>query len=167
MQFLANQQNSMPMTFVYLMYGGLILFFLYKQYTGMQEKKKIQGQTIKTFKKEVSKLTYILGALIIAFGIFNIVNHQYISGVLMIALVLVLLLDTRDTTIATDMGLYGQGKYLPWNQIKKWAFDLNTSELVLTYKDEMQDKSHYVKVEKTKIEELNSIIRRFKLGKQK
>lgn len=162
---LANQVNNNSMTFIYVLYGGMILYFIYRQIAGYRERQKIQGQVLSTFRKEISKVTYILGALIIGFGIFSIVNKQYISGALMIILVIVLLIDTRDSIIVTEAGIYAQGKFLLWSQIKKWAFDLDSSELVLTYKEDIQEKNQYVKVDKNKIEELNMIIRKLKLGK--
>lgn len=162
---LANQVNNNSMTFIYVLYGGMILYFIYRQIAGYRERQKIQGQVLSTFRKEISKVTYILAALIIGFGIFNIVNKQYISGALMIILVIVLLIDTRDSIIVTEAGIYAQGKFLLWSQIKKWAFDLDSSELVLTYKEDIQEKNQYVKVDKNKIEELNMIIRKLKLGK--
>lgn len=162
---LANQVNNNSMTFIYVLYGGMILYFIYRQIAGYRERQKIQGQVLSTFRKEISKVTYILGALIIGFGIFSIVNKQYIPGALMIILVIVLLIDTRDSIIVTEAGIYAQGKFLLWSQIKKWAFDLDSSELVLTYKEDIQEKNQYVKVDKNKIEELNMIIRKLKLGK--
>lgn len=162
---LAAQASNQSMTLIYVLYGGLILYFIYKQFAGIRERKKITGQVLSTFKKEVSKATYILAALIIGFGIFNIVNKQYLSGALMIILVVVLLIDTKDSIIVADSGIYAQGKYIMWSKVKKWAFDLQSSELVLTYKDDLQEKNQYVKVDKNKIEELNMIIRKLKLGK--
>ncbi|MDO5026210.1 MAG: DUF5673 domain-containing protein [Tissierellia bacterium] len=162
---IANQSGPDNMTLIYVLYGAMIIYFMYKQITGYREKKKLKGQVLSTFRKEVSKVTYILAALIVAFGIFNIVNKQYISGILMITLVVILIIDTRDSVIVTEMGIYAQGKFLLWTQIKKWAFDLDSSDLVLTYKDDMQEKNQYVKIDKNKIEELNMIIRKLKLGK--
>ncbi len=162
---LANQTGPGSMTFIYVLYGAMILYFVYRQIVGYRERKKIKGQVLSTFKKEVSKVTYILAALIVGFGIFNIVNKQYLSGILMITLVIILLIDTRDSVIVSEMGIYAQGKFILWSQIKKWAFDLETSDLVLTYKEDMEEKNQFVKVDKEKIEELNMIIRKLKLGK--
>lgn len=164
-QILANQTQARSKSFIYILYGGMILYILYKIFTSYKERQNIKGQTVSKFRKEVGKATYILAALIVGFGVFNIVNKEVISGILMIALVLVLLIYTRDSIIVTEAGIYAQGKFLLWQQVKKWAFDLNSSELVLTYKEDMLEKNQFIKVDKDKIEELNMIIRKLKLGK--
>lgn len=158
---LPQSQNSL----IYIMYGGLILYFIYRQIKAWKVKKKITGENRHEFKRSVTKLMIGLSALIVVFGIFQIINKEYISGILMIALVLILAIDMLDKVIITEDGIYGQGNYVTWDKVKKFGFDVNTSEFVAAYKDGMTDKNFFVKVEKSQIEEMNTLIRRYKLKK--
>jgi len=158
---LPQSQNSL----IYIMYGGLILYFIYRQIKAWNVKKKITGENRHEFKRSVTKLMIGLSALIVVFGIFQIINKEYISGILMISLVLILAVDMLDKVIITEDGIYGQGKYITWDKVKKFGFDVNTSEFVAVYKDEMADKNFFIKVENSQIDEMNALIRRYKLKK--
>ncbi len=159
--------NNQSKNLIYIMYGALILFLLYKQVKSYMIKRNIKGNNIFKFRKELSKLLYILGSVIILFGIVNIYAGQYISGALMIVLVLLLVVDSFDGIWISEEGIYSQGTYLLWPEVKKWGFDTGTKELVMSYrkKEEMQDKTLYIKVNKQDIEEVNRLIRKYKLGK--
>lgn len=166
---IAQQTNNTldQSRFIYIMYGALILFLLYKQVKAFTTRRKVEGNNIFKFRKELGKILYILGSIIVLFGLINIYAGQYISGALMIVLVFLLALDSFDGIWISENGIYGQGTFILWPEVKKWGFDTNTKELVMTYrkKDEMQDKTLYIKVNKQDIEEVNRLIRKYKLGK--
>lgn len=150
---------------IIIMYGGLIIYFIYRQIKSIFEKRKITGSDRHYFRKNISKVMIALSSLIILFGIFNIVNKQYTNGGLMIAVVLILWVDIFDKIIITEDGIYGQGNYITWDKVKKWGFDVESNEFVALYKDGMSEKNIYIKVEKEHIDEMNELIRHFKLKK--
>ena len=158
-------QGTDQLTIIYIMYGGLIVYFLYKLFKNYKTKKKITGTQRHEFSKTISKFLYVLGAMIIVFGIFNIVGEQYAAGLLMIGLIAVLYLDTLDKIVITEDGIYGQGNYVTWDSIKKWGFDADTNELVAQYKVGYEEKNFNLKVNKDDFVPINSLIRKYKLKK--
>ena len=52
-----------------------------------------------------------------------------------------------------------------YKEIRKWGFDTKNSELILLVKDQKGELRETTKVKKEDIEEINSLIRRYKLGK--
>lgn len=153
------------MSVIYIMYGGLILFFLYRQYKAYRARQTITGHEKHYFKKSISRFVIILGALVAVFGIYNIVASQYLAGALMVSLVVVMGLEYLDRIILTEEGIYGNGEFIEWKEIRKWAFSEDTHELILQYKREFKEEVAYIRVEEDQIEKINLLIRRYKLGK--
>lgn len=162
--FSANTQMSQN-TLLYILYGGLIVFMLYKQVKNFKEKQKITGSDRHEFSRKYGKWVYSLGLLILVFGVVNVFDKQIVSGLLMIAVVLLLFVDLRDKLILTENGVYSQGKYVLWDSIKKWGFDEGTSDLVAKYKEGYEEKSLVARIEKNDMAKINDLIRKFKLHK--
>lgn len=157
--------NQGQLNLIYMLYGGLILFFLYRMFKNSRERKKVKGNQIREFNKTYSKWIYILGGLIVVFGVMNIIAKQYLAGALMIILVLVLLLDQMDKILISEEGIYGQGTYIEWHELKKWAYNENTKDLNLITKAGGQEKNNVMKVDDKNLHEINDLIRKYKLGK--
>ncbi|NLW51996.1 MAG: hypothetical protein GXY87_01340 [Tissierellia bacterium] len=166
--FLSNTNQSEglnQLSIIYIMYGGLIIYFLYKLFKNYRVQRQITGTQRHEFSKNISKYLYILGAMIIAFGIFNIINKEYAAGSLMIGLIAVLYLDSLEKIIITEDGIYGQGKYVRWDAIKKWGFDSDTNDLIAKYKEGYEEKTFNLRVSKDDFVPINTLIRKYKLKK--
>lgn len=159
-----TNQSSNPNTLIYALYGGLTIYFIYKFLKGVQERKKLKGETFK-FSKRISKIMFILGALIITFGGFNIYQGEVLAGILMIALVLALFLEYSSTNDFAENGFIAESKFVEWNNLRKWAFDAERGELVVKYKEGFEEKSSYLRVKPEDIAEIDKIIKRYKLKK--
>lgn len=164
--FLTQNQNSSQTQnmIIYIMYGGLALYFIYKYFKSFNERKKTKGE-IHSFSKQTSKLILFLGGLIISFGLFNIFNGDLLSGILMLVLVIALFLDYSSKNIFAENGFIVDSKFVEWGSLKKWAFDSTRGELVVRYKEGFEEKSSYMKVRQEDITQINNIIRKYKLNK--
>lgn len=157
------EKNSL--IFIYILYSALIVYMIYKIVASKGAKKKIQGQAF-VYKRFVSKWLYILCTMILVFGIVNIFTADKISGVLMIGLMAVLFISFQDNTVICESGIYGQGVFIEWHELKKWGFDTKRSELICQYKRNMTEKQAYLKIDVSYMEDANAKIKEFKQNKK-
>lgn len=159
-----NQANTSMNTMIYFLYGGLIVYFIYKLYKTLTAKKELKGK-ITEFKKPVPKILWVLGSLVLAFGIYNIVSGDFVSGALMIALIVFLLLENTVKNSFAENGLIIDAKFVSWKEVQKWAFDAERGELVTIYKKGFDERQSYMKVAKEDIPSIDGLIRKYKLKK--
>lgn len=160
-----NNQNSQGMSsFIYILYVGLIIYFIYRLYKTKKAEKELSGE-VHRFKRAKSRFMSIVMIGIAAFSLFSIYNNEYIMGILMLVLVITLQIElTLDTQFAEN-GFIADSKFIEWKELKKWAFDSERSELVLSYKKGFEEKQAFIKVRKQDINEIDKIIRKYKLNK--
>ncbi len=157
-------KNQNPGTFIYILYGGLILMLLVKYIKSLSLKSKIKLDK-KEYVKPRNKWTYYLSAIIIGFGFMNILGKQTLVGILMVTLAVLFIITTNEKMFITEDGIFDQGTYIKWDELKKWGFDLKNSELVLKSKIGYEEKVNYVKVKEDDVDEINELIRKYKLNK--
>ncbi|WP_282926703.1 DUF5673 domain-containing protein [Helcococcus kunzii] len=160
----ANRPNTGMNTMIYFLYGGLIVYFIYKLYKTHMAKKELKGKIFE-FKRAVPKILWILGGLVLAFGIYNVIYGDIASGALMIALIVFLLLEYTVKNSFAENGLIIDSKFVSWKELQKWAFDAEKGELVTIYKKGFDERQSYMKVEKKDIPAIDEIIRKYKLKK--
>lgn len=161
LQSTADQQSF---TVVYFLYGGLLLYFLYKIYKNQKALKLAEGEK-HYFGRTVSNWLYYVGVLVVIFGAVNIYQGMYLIGGFMIALILVLIVETKAKTVVAENGISAGDKFVLWNDIKKWGFDRERSELIISYKEGFEHKNAYLKIKLSDVDEINELFRKFKLKK--
>lgn len=159
-----NSQGFMGDTFILLLYGALILYFIYKIYKRRKAAKNAEGQVYK-FKKHTPILITVLSAMLVGFGIFSIINNMVASGVVMIALVLAMTVDQFNPHIFAENGFVENGNWVDWKEVKKWDFDEQSGELVVQYKKGFENKTGYLRLNKDQIEDVQALFRKYKLNK--
>ena len=83
----------------------------------------------------------------------------------MVTLAILFIITTNEKMFITEDGIFDQGTYIKWDELKKWGFDLKNSELVLKSKIGYEEKVNYVKVKEEDVDEINELIRKYKLNK--
>lgn len=161
--FLTVTENTQQPSylFIYIMYGALFLYFLYKMYKGYTESKKVMGEKY-YFRK--TNITYIKVTvpIILFFAAFNFYTKMYFIALLMVGLVVLLIMDSRVSTIVAENGIFAGGTFVEWNNIKKWGYDSKRSEIVISYKIGYSQRNTYAKILPENIEEVNNLIKKFK-----
>ena len=123
---LLNQSQNSGFSSVialYLMYGGLSLFFIWKIFKTYQAQKHLEGKIFK-FKKNISKIMIGLGLLILIFSGLSIFQGPYITGILMALLIIVLIVEYTTPNYFAENGFLIDSKFIEWKQVKKWAFQV-------------------------------------------
>lgn len=158
----AVSQNPSMQSFVYILYGGLILFFIYRIYKTNLAKKNLEGEVYK-YDRPSQMIMWILGVVIAAFGVFNIYSGEVISGVLMIALIIVLFFEYTSKNLFANNGFIIDAKFVTWKELQKWAFDTERGELIVNYKKGFDEKQALMKLKKEDINTVDELIRKHKL----
>ena len=146
------------------MYGGLSLFFIWKIFKTYQAQKKLEGKIFR-FKKNISKVMMGLGFLILVFSVLSIFQGQYVTGLLMALLIIVLTVEYTTPNHFAENGFVIDSKFIEWNQVKKWAFQVEKGELVVDYKEGFQEKTSYMKLKPQDVSEVDGLFRTYKLKK--
>lgn len=163
--FLTNTQNqTFNNTILFVLYGGLILFFIYKNIKTFQAQKLAEGKQYK-FKKNFSKLMIVLMVLLFVFSIWSIFQAQYMNGIVMIALLTVILIENLTPNIFAENGFVADAKFIHWKEVKKWVFDKERGEIVISYKQGYENKNAFMRVKPEQLEEITNIFRKYKLNK--
>lgn len=162
--FLTQTQKGGINSFIYILYGGLIMFFIYKFYKQHVAAKSAKGQIFR-FRKDVNKIMILLTFLITGFGIYNIITGQIISGVIMLILILILGVEYTYPNVFAENGFVIDGKFVEWHEVKKWGFDVERGELLVRFKKDFEEKQGLLRIAKKDIKEVENLFRKYKLKK--
>lgn len=164
------QGNNMN-NFILILYVAIILFFVYRLYKSFKNKKELSGK-ISEFNKQSSPIEWILMAILLVTGIVNFVagykqNNQnsIIMAVIMVVLAIVFGLAQRSKLYIAENGILINSNFYTYKELKKWGFDKEGNDLVLQVKKDKQNTNEMTKVKTEDIEEINTLIRRYKLNK--
>lgn len=165
-----NNKSSLD-KFIIILYVVMIGFLGFRLFRSMNEKKKLNG-TINSFAKRISTIEYILFAMLIATGAFNLYsgfkdNIQYnkITGTVMVLMAVVFFIATNEKMYIAENGLMMTGKFFSYKEIRKFGFDPNRGDFVILAKTKGKENRHAAQVKKTDIETINTLMRKYKLGK--
>lgn len=166
----ASEQASTSSGFIsdnilYIVYIGLFMYIMYQFIKGKKAKKDLQGERA-VFRRPMTKSNIVFILLIIIFGAVNIYGTQYLIGAIMIILGTILALQTQDSIIVAENGIFGDGKFYPWDQVKRWGWNQDRGDLVLLLKEYgKKEENAVIHVGRQLMTEVNLKIRAFKLHK--
>lgn len=156
---------------VVIMYGAIVVFFLYRIYKLIGYKKTLTGD-IKSFEKPLSSFEIILFSVLIVTGAVNLYagfqqgnNKNMLTSVIMILLAFVFMISTKAKLMIGENAIIANSNLRSYKEIRKWGFDTKNSELIILVKEKKGEIRETTKVKKEDIEEINSLIRKYKLGK--
>lgn len=156
---------------IVIMYGLITLFFVYRIFNQQKDKKKLEGK-VSAFKRPVSSMEWVLFIILIAVGVINLYQgykqtdkYSMITAGVMIILALIFMVYTNTKLYVAENGMLISSGFVNFKELKKWGFDTNLGELVMAVKIDHNINRESTKVKKDDIEEINSLIRKYKLGK--
>lgn len=156
---------------IIIMYGAIVVFFLYRIYKQIKDKKKLEGE-VSTFKRPSSSFEMILFSVLVVTGGVNLYagyqqgnKQSMLTALVMIALAIVFMISTRAKLSLAENGILANSNFRTYKEIRKWGFDTDNGDLVMVVKDSKGESRESTKVRKEDIEEINRLIRKYKLGK--
>ena len=152
--------------FALILYAGLLLFMGYNYVKSLRSKAKVKGEKT-VFHTKTGWSILILILAILGLGIGNVVIGEYATGAVMIALSIIFALQSREPIIVSEEGIYADTQYYPWTDVRRWGWDRSKGDLVVITKEFGKDEqSHYLRIGKQHMNEVNQKIREYKLGKK-
>ena len=156
---------------ILILYGLITVFFIYKLFKQAKDRKILSENAI-SFKKPISSMEMILFSILLVVGGVNFFNgyklndkNSMMIAAVMVVLAIVFLIFTLSKLYIAENGMLLSSGFVSFKEIKKWGFDTNRGELVMAIKKDQNTTRETVKVRKEDIEEINELIRKYKLGK--
>lgn len=156
---------------ILVLYGAITVFFIYRLFKQTKDR-KLLGENALAFKKPMSSMEMILFSILLVVGGVNFVNgyrvndkNSMMTAVVMVILAVVFLIFTLSKLYIAENGMLTNSGFVSFKELKKWGFDTNSGELVMAVKKDGKNTRESVKVKKEDIEEINELIRKYKLGK--
>lgn len=156
---------------ILILYGAITVFFIYKLFKQAKDRKVLSENAI-SFKKPISSMEMILFSILLVVGGVNFFNgyklndkNSMMTAVVMVVLAIVFLIFTLSKLYIAENGMLLNSGFVTFKELKKWGFDTNRGELVMAIKKDQNTTRETVKVRKEDIEEINELIRKYKLGK--
>lgn len=156
---------------ILVLYGAITIFFIYRLFKQMKDKKML-GENAKEFKKPISSMEMILFSILVVVGGVNMVNgyrindkYSMMTAAVMIILAIVFMVFSMTKLYIAENGMLTNTGFVNFKELKKWGFDTNRGELVMAVKKDGNTTRESVKVKKEDIDEINELIRKYKLGK--
>lgn len=156
---------------ILVLYGAITIFFIYRLFKQTKDRKSL-GENAQAFKKPMSSMEMILFSILLVVGGVNFVNgyrvndkNSMMTAVVMVILAVVFLIFTLSKLYIAENGMLTNSGFVSFKELKKWGFDTNSGELVMAVKKDGKNTRESVKVKKEDIEEINELIRKYKLGK--
>lgn len=156
---------------ILVLYGAITIFFIYRLFKQTKDR-KLLGENAQAFKKPMSSMEMILFSILLVVGGVNFVNgyrindkNSMMTAVVMVILAVVFLIFTLSKLYIAENGMLTNSGFVSFKELKKWGFDTNSGELVMAVKKDGKNTRESVKVKKEDIEEINELIRKYKLGK--
>lgn len=157
--------------FIILIYVGLIAWLGFKLFKSKKSVKNLQGD-VKSFGKRSSTMEYILFGLLIVTGAINLfqgIRMKNQTGLMtasvMIVMGLVFFLNTKTKIYIGENGILLNDSFYTYKELKKWGFDKERGNLVVITRKDHKDNKESVQVKFEDIEQINTLIRKYKLGK--
>lgn len=157
--------------FIVILYIAMIGFLGYRLIKSLKERKKLEGK-VTTFAKRISSIEYILFAMLIATGGFNLYNglkenvqYNKVTGAVMVVMAIVFFIATNEKLYIAENGLMMTGNFFDYKAIKKFGFDPKRGDFVILSKDKGRETRHAAQVNKKDIDLINTLMRKYKLGK--
>ena len=156
---------------ILILYGAITVFFIYRLFKQAKDK-KLLGENALSFKKPSSSMEMILFSILLVVGGVNFFNgyklndkNSMMTAVVMVVLAFVFMIFSLSKLYIAEEGMLLNSGFVSFKELKKWGFDTNRGELVMAIKKDKNTTRETVKVRKEDIEEINELIRKYKLGK--
>lgn len=156
---------------ILILYGAITVFFIYRLFKQAKDK-KLLGENALSFKKPISSMEMILFSILLVVGGVNFFNgyklnnkNSMMTAVVMVVLAFVFMIFSLSKLYIAEEGMLLNSGFVSFKELKKWGFDTNRGELVMAIKKDKNTTRETVKVRKEDIEEINELIRKYKLGK--
>ncbi|MBP2015942.1 DUF5673 domain-containing protein [Anaerococcus degeneri] len=156
---------------ILILYGAITVFFIYRLFKQAKDK-KLLGENAQGFKKPISSMEMILFSILLVVGGVNFFNgyklndrNSMMTAVVMVVLAFVFMIFSLSKLYIAEEGMVLNSGFITFKDLKKWGFDTNRGELVMAIKKDKNTTRETVKVRKEDIEEINDLIRKYKLGK--
>ncbi|MFR6222225.1 MAG: DUF5673 domain-containing protein, partial [Anaerococcus sp.] len=113
----------------------------------------------------------LFGLLIVtgAINLFQGIRMKNQTGLMtasvMIVMGLVFFLNTKTKIYIGENGILLNDSFYTYKELKKWGFDKERGNLVVITRKDHQDNQESVQVKFEDIEQINTLIRKYKLGK--
>ena len=155
------------LTVIDLLYVGMLLFLLYQVFRGIKIEKKLQ-QPKYSYATRPKSINLVLMGIIILFGILTMTwQGEYVRGLIMVLLGITFYFSSRNRVIVSPEGLFADNKYITWNEMRKWAWDTKTGNLVIITKERGKAETRQVlQIGRLHMTEINERIRVFTVGKE-
>lgn len=162
---LLTSEGPYGVTFITLIYGALLVYFLYQFIMAARGTRKLEGE-VSRFERSTTKTNILLCLLMVGLGVMSFFNNKWIDGGIMIALGVVFFLFMKSSIYLASNGILSNNVFVPWSEVKKWAWDPKKGDLVLLIKERgKQETNTTIHVGTDLMEEVNQKIRELKLGK--
>ena len=156
---------------ILILYGAITVFFMYRIFKKSKDKKML-GANAKAFKRPITSMEVILFSILVVVGGINIVNgykvgdkYSIMTAAVMIILAIVFMVFSLSKLYIAENGMLLNMGFVSFKELKKWGFDTNRGDLVMAVKKDGNTNRESIKVKKEDIEEINELIRKYKLGK--
>ncbi|WP_296115090.1 DUF5673 domain-containing protein [uncultured Anaerococcus sp.] len=156
---------------ILILYGAITIFFMYRIFKKSKDKKML-GANAKAFKRPITSMEVILFSILVVVGGINIVNgykvgdkYSIMTAAVMIILAIVFMVFSLSKLYIAENGMLLNMGFVSFKELKKWGFDTNRGDLVMAVKKDGNTNRESIKVKKEDIEEINGLIRKYKLGK--
>lgn len=157
--------------FIIILYAALVAFFVYRLFKGQQNKGKLTG-SVTGFSRKVSTLELVLFAVLLITGLVNLFfgirgsnTTNAITAGVMVLLAIVFMIASRNKLYIGENGIVANSNFYTFKELKKWGFDTESGDLVLQIKKDKQLSNEVLKVNKEDMDEINNLIRSYKLNK--
>lgn len=157
--------------FIVILYVVMIGFLVYRLIKSQKSRKKLEGK-ITAFAKRNSTMEYVLFAMLIVTGAINLYNglkediqYNKITGSIMIIMAIVFFITTNEKLYIAENGLMISGNFFTYKEVRKFGFDPERGDFVILVRSQSQESRHAAQVNKNDIEEINTLMRKYKLGK--
>lgn len=156
---------------ILILYGAITVFFIYRIFKQNKDK-NLLGANVTSFKRPITSMEMILFSILVVVGGVNHVNgyktndkNSMMTACVMVVLAIVFMIFTLCKLYISEKGMLINSGFVNFKDLKKWGFDTNRGELVMAIKKDKNTTRESVKVKKEDIEEINELIRKYKLGK--
>lgn len=157
--------------FVLIMYVAIILFFAYRLIKSQKNKKLLEGE-VKSFTRPSTTFEWVLLAFLLATGVINLIaglkqdnKNSIMMSVVMVVLAFVFALSQQNKLYIAENGILINSNFYTYKELRKWGFDKEKYDFAIRVRKDHQNTSEATKVKISDIEEVNRLIRKYKLGK--
>lgn len=117
----ARSGGTRPGAIILVIYLAMVAFLVYRIVKNHKLKSQM-NEPYQTFQLGIRPFSGVLVGLLVVMGMFTLMGGDWITGIIMIVLSILMLVVSREEVVVGVDGILASNLYFTWNEVRRWSW---------------------------------------------